>query len=217
MSVGKVYALCLRLMVDPALAEKLTVEVFLTTWRNISFFREDTLFSSWLTGITTYTILDWIRNNGGMWSNQDQEKSKHTKGSLNKKCENPFEVNIYSLPDKERFVFVLHDIEKYTDIEIADLLSLTGDTVNDALHKSYELLKPPEDTTDKKAYIKFHVNSLPQIIQPENDIWKYVFAALNKEHTHASKNLDELPKESEEEIKAEKKKKRFRFLNWKKK
>jgi RNA polymerase sigma-70 factor, ECF subfamily len=217
MSVGKVYALCLRFTVDPDLAEKLTAEVFLTAWRNISFFREGTLFSSWLTGIATYTTLEWIRNNGGTWSNLNQQKLKHAKSSLNKENTDPFEIKIQSLPDKERFVFVLHDIEKYTDVEVADLLSIFTEDVKAILYNAYDLLKSPGEITDGKAYISKHLSSLSHIIQPENDIWKNVFPTINKEQTPISKNLDGNPKETEEETETEKKKKKFGFLSWKKK
>jgi len=217
MSVGKVYTLCLRLTVDPAFAEKLTTEVFLTTWRNISFFREDVLFSSWLTGITTYTILEWMRNKGSIGDNPDQNKLQQIKVSLNKKNMVRFEVDIQSLPHQERFAFVLHDIEKYSNDEVADLLSLTKENVNDILQKAYKLLKSPEEVTDKKAYIDSCLNSLPQIIQPENDIWKYVFSALNKEQASELKNSDEHLKESKEKIQTEKEGKKFGFLNRKKK
>ena len=121
MSVGKVYALCLRLLADQELAEKLTVEAYLITWRNISFFREDVLFSSWLTGITTHEILEWIRNNGKKWNDLDQKDIRYIRENLNSKIVVPFEFSIQSLPSEERFVFVLHDVEKYTEDEVAAL------------------------------------------------------------------------------------------------
>jgi predicted DNA-binding protein YlxM (UPF0122 family) len=121
------------------------------------------------------------------------------------------------LPHQERFTFVLHDIEKYSNDEVADLLSLTKENVNDILQKAYKLLKSPEEVMDKKAYIDNCLNSLPQIIQPENDIWKYVFSALNKEQVSELKNSDEHLKESKEKIQTEKEGKKFGFLNRKKK
>jgi RNA polymerase sigma-70 factor (ECF subfamily) len=216
MNVGKVYAFCLRLTVDTTLAEKLTTEVFLTCWRNISLFREDTLFSSWLTGITTYTILEWIRNNGGFGNNPDQSKLQNIKSSLRKKNADFFEAEIQSLPHQERFVFVLHDIEKYTIDEIADLLSLTKENVNEHLQKAYKLLKPPGGISDERAFIEKSLDSLPQVIQPGNDIWKYIFSALNKEKVSVNKNSNEYLKEPEAKIQAENKKKKFGFLSRKK-
>jgi RNA polymerase sigma-70 factor (ECF subfamily) len=217
MNVGKVYALCLRLLADPEIAEKLTVEVFLVTWRKISLFREGILFSSWLTGITTHTILEWIRSNNEIWNYPDQKKLKLVKDSLIQKNTDPFEIDIRLLPGKERFVFVLHEIENYTDVEVADLLSLTLENFNDILQKSYELLNLPIDSIDKKAYIQSCLNSLPQIIQPEKDIWKYIFTVLDKEQNSLSNKLDGNSKKSEGENENDQKKKKFGFLNWKKK
>jgi RNA polymerase sigma-70 factor (ECF subfamily) len=44
----KVFALCLRLSSDAALAEELTQEVFVRAWRKLGTFRGDSAFSSWL-------------------------------------------------------------------------------------------------------------------------------------------------------------------------
>jgi RNA polymerase sigma factor (sigma-70 family) len=215
MSVGKVYALCLRLMPDPPLAEKLTIETYLTSWRNIPFFREDTLFSSWLTGITTYTILEWIRKNGVTWNNLDLKKNKQIKTVTDRNQSGHFEIDVESLPDKERFVFVLHDIEKYTDEEVADLLSLSKNDVNNILLEAYEQLIPSKETTGRKAYIENCINFLPPIIQPGNDIWKTISSTLRREQASNSGATYEYTKEIEP-VKEEKKK-MFGFLNWKKK
>jgi DNA-directed RNA polymerase specialized sigma24 family protein len=216
MNVGRVYALCFRLMLDPGLAEKLTVEVFLATWRNISFFREDTLFTSWLTGITTYTILDWIRNNGGTWGSLNQKKIKLQADGLTDKKMHAFEIDILSLPDKERFAFVLHNIEKYSKEEIADLLTFSIDEVTEILINAYKLLAPPEKVKgDSKIYIKSYLNVVPEIIQPENDVWKYVSSIIRKEQALVSGVTNQYTKEIE--IPKEQKKKIFGFLNRKKK
>ena len=215
MSVGKVYALCLRLLVDTELAEKLTADAFLIVRRNIAFFREDILFSSWITGITIYTILDWLRNNGGLWNNPDEMKPGQVRRNLNGKIENAFEISIQSLPDKERFVFILHDIEKYSVDEIADLLAFTKENVKSILHKAYEQLVKRDIIADKKEYVRICLTTLPMIIQPEHDIWKNIFARLNSEHNPVTESQGEQLNVSENE--EDKKKKKFGFLNWKKK
>jgi RNA polymerase sigma-70 factor (ECF subfamily) len=217
MSVGKVYALCLRLLADQELAEKLTVETYLITWRHISFFREDVLFSSWLTGITTHEILEWIRNNEKKWNDLDQKNIHHIKENINPKIVVPFEFSIQSLPSEERFVFVLHDVEKYTEDEVADLLSISKNNFKDILEKAYKLLKLPEEIPDREVYINSCLSSLPEVIQPEHDIWKYIFTVLNKELSSSTNSPDEQHHKPEGEIEKEGTKKKFGFLNWKKK
>jgi RNA polymerase sigma-70 factor, ECF subfamily len=217
MSVGKVYALCLRLIADPVFAEKLTVEIYLTTWRNISSFREDTLFSSWLTGITTYTVLNWLRSNEKAWSNLNPQKTQNEKNILTYKNAAPIDVDIQSLPDRERFVFVLHDIEKYADEEVADLLTINKQEVNGILQNAYRLFNMPREVTNRKAYIDGCLNSLPEIILPGNDIWKYISYTLRKEQAAVSGVTYEYTRETQIDIKVEEKKKKFGFLNWKKK
>jgi RNA polymerase sigma-70 factor (ECF subfamily) len=217
MNVGKVYALCLRLLADPELAEKLTVEVFLTTWQKINLFRDDTLFSSWLTGITTHTILQWIRNNDKMWNRPDEKKLQKIKDGLNNKDTDPFEIEILLLPGKERFVFVLHEIESYSDVEVADLLAITSVNYNEILQRAYHLLNLPEETNNRAATIHSYLYKLPQIVQPEKDLWKNVFAVLDKEHISSSKNPGENQKKSGGKNEDGQAQKKFSFLNWKKK
>lgn len=216
MSIGKVYALCLRLLNDASLAEKLTVETYLTTWQNIQHFREDTSFTSWLTGITTFTVLQWLRNNGSSWQSINNGKSKHSKSAQNKIETNPFDMSIFTLPDKERFVFVLHDIEKYSDAEVSDLLAIEGDEMKSTLLNAYKLLVPDDYNSDLNVYIETCITSLPLVIQPETDIWKSVFNELNKLQASAS-NQKAAVEEPVEEVKAEQKGKKFGFLKWGKK
>jgi len=214
MSVGKVYILCLRLMNDSQLAEKLTIETFLTTWRNIPFLREDTLFSSWLTGITTYTILGWIRNNGGKWDDLEHSKLKQSKAELNKKDINPFDINIFTLPDTERFVFVLRDLEKYSSEEVADLLSISCNEVAGILQNAYNKLIPDDYPGDANNYIENYINSVSQVIQPENDLWKSIFSELSRLEAETRKSSEQTEESNDD---AGKKGKKFGFLGWKKK
>ena len=210
------YILCLRLMNDTQLAEKLTIETFLTTWRNIPFLREDTLFSSWLTGITTYTILGWIRNNGGKWDELEHSKLKQSKAELNKKDINPFDINIFTLPDTERFVFVLHDLEKYSSEEVADLLAISSDAVDGILKKAYDKLIPEDYPGDGNSYIENYINSVSQVIQPENDLWKFIFSELSNLESESKKSSAQIAEPNDVE-QSGKKGKKFGFLGWKKK
>src|SRR5882762_3865598 len=53
----RVYALCLRMVGDPAEAEDLTQEAFLQLFRKIHTFRGESAFSSWLHRLTANIVL----------------------------------------------------------------------------------------------------------------------------------------------------------------
>src|SRR4029077_18761849 len=57
----RVYALCLRMIGNPADAEELTQEAFLCVFRKIHTFRGDSAFSTWLHRLATNIVLMRLR------------------------------------------------------------------------------------------------------------------------------------------------------------
>src|SRR5437016_12341650 len=55
--VGRVYALCLRLTADRALAEERTQDAFVRAWERPATFRGESAFSSWLYRLTVNEVL----------------------------------------------------------------------------------------------------------------------------------------------------------------
>jgi DNA-directed RNA polymerase specialized sigma24 family protein len=58
----KVYALCMRLASNAALAEELTQDVFVRAWRKLGSFRGASAFSSWLYPLTVNVALSERRS-----------------------------------------------------------------------------------------------------------------------------------------------------------
>src|SRR2546425_5657809 len=54
---GRVYALCLRLTADRALAEERTQDAFVRAWERLATFRGESAFSSWLYRLTVNVVL----------------------------------------------------------------------------------------------------------------------------------------------------------------
>ncbi len=115
---GRVYALCLRILSDRDLADKITVKIFLTALNQIKFFRGDSLFAQWLIGISVYTLLEELREE------KSERNEKVNKIPYKYKVNIILEEAIIELPKEERIAFILHDIEKYSDEEVADLLKI---------------------------------------------------------------------------------------------
>lgn len=128
---GRVYAVCFRILANKTEAEKLTVIVFFTAWQQIKFMRSDMTFSSWLTGITVFTVLQLIR---------EKETDIQAVHSENKKFPSlsPLELAVLNLPQDERTVVVLHDIEHYTFGETTDILGLPPREVREILNKAHK-------------------------------------------------------------------------------
>lgn len=115
LNAKKVYTLCVRMLANERLAKEITIQIFLQAWENIKFVRQDTSFDIWLKGIANYTILEEIRT-----------KSKRTElnisGDDTASSDNKLENFILSLPERERIIFIMYQIEGYTFQEIADFL-----------------------------------------------------------------------------------------------
>src|SRR3989442_7678866 len=54
---GRVYALCLRLTADRALAQERTQDAFVRAWERLATFRGESAFSSWLHRLTVNEVL----------------------------------------------------------------------------------------------------------------------------------------------------------------
>jgi RNA polymerase sigma-70 factor (ECF subfamily) len=145
LSVDRVYALCLRIAADPALAEELTQDVFVRVWEKLRTFKGESAFSTWLHRLAVNVVLSEKRARGR------REKRVFSGGEL-EDLERPgsvplpgnrmdLEQAIASLPPGARAVFVLHDIEGYQHEEIAEMSGLAAGTSKAQLFRARRLLR----------------------------------------------------------------------------
>lgn len=143
--VGRVYAICLRMLGDRARAEELTQDVFVRTWEMIGTFRGESPFTSWLYRLAVNVSLVHLRSERrrslrfvmtGDFSRFKKENEVFSPG-VGVDLENA----IASLPPRARIVFVLHDVEGYRHEEIAELMGLALGTTKAQLHRARKLLK----------------------------------------------------------------------------
>ena len=192
MNAGRVYALVLRLTANKINARDLTKEVFLTTRDQISFFRDDISFASWIIGITVYTVLEAMRKNGILEDEKDTKKKffgKNKKEDLITRlaAEGSFEDNILSLPERERVVFILHDVEEYTDEETADILFLNKPEMNEILEQAHKHLETAGNFIESIKTLKEKVAFLSKKIEPPADLWKEIFGELHRKKSQIIK------------------------------
>jgi RNA polymerase sigma-70 factor, ECF subfamily len=141
----KVFALCLRMSSDAALAEELTQEVFVRAWRKLGTFRGDSAFSSWLYPMSVNVALSERRSrrrrDARIVATEDPAQLEKTPRAPRPEAGFDLEKALAALPPGARAVFVLHDVEGRTHEEIAALLNLATGTSKAQLHRARRLLR----------------------------------------------------------------------------
>jgi RNA polymerase sigma-70 factor (ECF subfamily) len=143
---GRVYALCLRLTADRALAEERTQDAFVRAWERLATFRGDSAFSSWLYRITVNEVLlgrrAERRREQRVVTTDDPAALERPRGA------DPasgsaldLERAVAALPPGAREVFVLHDVEGYRHEEIAELTGIAVGTSKAQLFRARRLLR----------------------------------------------------------------------------
>ncbi len=124
-NVPKIYALCLRMTSDDELSNRLTKEIFLDAWKNLSNYDEQNSFELWLTTIAVKRIVAGVRN-----------ASNETIKDKSNSSVNIVESKLKRLPEMERLIFILYDIEKFSYKDITIITSMTIKEVKSVLIKA---------------------------------------------------------------------------------
>ncbi len=134
--VGRVFALCLRLLIDHDLAEDMTQEAFIQAWK----FRGESAFGSWLYRIATNTVLSHMRRQKPFKNSLDADEIDFEYRETQAE-QIGLEQAIGKLPDGARTVFVLYSLEGYTHDEISRALAIAPGSSKAQLHRARQLLK----------------------------------------------------------------------------
>ena len=147
----RVYALCLRMVRDPALAEDLTQETFIQVYRKIHTFRGEAAFSSWLYRLTTNLVLMSFRQKTPASASLDQINS-------DPKLEFPelakpdaqlsglfdrlnLQAAVPLLPPRCKAAFLLYDVQGYTHTEVAAILGCSVGASKSYLCRAHKRLR----------------------------------------------------------------------------
>ena len=147
-NVSRVYSLCLRMSAgDVLLSEEITQDVFVKAWENLSGFRGDSSFPTWLHRIAVNEFLMRKRSQKRMMQKvvmtDDLSKfeGRHDDGNRINGINIDLEKAISSLPEQARIVFVLHDVNGYKHEEIANMIDIEIGTSKAHLHRARKLLR----------------------------------------------------------------------------
>lgn len=157
---GRLYNVAQRILGEPADAEEVIQDVFLTVYRKVNTFKGDSQFSTWLYRLTVNAALGKIRRGKRHkaveydeflpkfqkdghhrvrpvvdWSNTLEEK--YAKEELQRLLNQTLD----QLKPVDKSVVVLSDLEGMSDREIAVTLNLTVSAVKTRLHRARLFLR----------------------------------------------------------------------------
>ena len=143
--VGRIYALCLRMVRDGQRAEELTQDVFVRAWERLESFRGDSKFTTWLHRLAVNVILQAGRSKA---RREARETLVESPGDYLKRVKEEFpgtrmdlERAIAGLPDGARRVLVLRDVYGYKYNEIAEMQGVALGTVKAQIHRARKMMK----------------------------------------------------------------------------
>lgn len=129
-TVELIYALTYRLTGQSSYAETITKKTYVNAWQNISQKNEFTSFANWLKKISAKIII------------QEEKDFKPAKESAEDShfYSNALEKHIRKLEFRNRLVYVLHDLEKFSLEEISKLIGISEDETKTILVSTREHL-----------------------------------------------------------------------------
>jgi RNA polymerase sigma-70 factor (ECF subfamily) len=157
----KVHGYLLGMARNPEEAEDLTQETFLKIERALPTFRGESSLATWVYRVATNTCLDHLKCRGKRESVSSVHFCEAKRGDIGvtecgsispEKSAIQSEMSacvqdyVLELPPIYRAAIVLHDMQAFTNPEIADILGVTTGTVKIRLHRARAMLKAALDT-----------------------------------------------------------------------
>ena len=155
----KIYALSFNLTRNAMDSEDVTQEVLLTLFRKIHTFQGSSAFSSWVYRITLNATYMKLRsrkkeqsisieellpsfNGSGFQQEKIRDWSENTESLLfDNEVRETIQKAVSLLPDKERIVFLLRDVEGLSTENVSEVLELTIPAVKSRLHRARLFLR----------------------------------------------------------------------------
>lgn len=151
---GKVYRLCMRMLRNPEDAEDALQEAFLQVYRGLKGFEGRSTFSTWLYRLATNVCLMKIRSRGlepARLLPLEEYLPRHEKGEhpyvqewpdrpedvlLSKESREKMMEALEKLPEEYRAVFILRDMEGFSNAETGETLGISVAAVKSRLHRA---------------------------------------------------------------------------------
>lgn len=151
---AEVYALCRRLLGDPADAADATQEVYLRVVRSVLGFRGEAAFGTWLHRITVNVCATALRRRGDSRARgqsagiadavfddiESTDASPEDRATHNDLARRTAKA-LAELPEDAREVVVLRDVQGLSTKETAELLGVSEGAVKVRLHRAHTNLR----------------------------------------------------------------------------
>jgi RNA polymerase sigma-70 factor (ECF subfamily) len=153
----KIYYLAYDIIDDHHEAEDISQEVFIKVYRNISKFRKEAKFSSWIYQITVNASIDAkrkqsLRTHLSIEDNQIKNTYERSALSDNKTKDPEIHTEITHTQDqihrtldrispKERSIFIMRYFNGFKLGEISDVLNISTNTIKSFLHRARKKIR----------------------------------------------------------------------------
>jgi RNA polymerase sigma-70 factor (ECF subfamily) len=147
--VGRVYAICLRILADRLWAEEAAQKIFVRAWIKLNSFRAESSFATWLYRLSVNLVLGELNASGRRNLQMVQTAAIPDGSSGGETAPNlrlDLEKAIATLPRQARAVFVLHDVEGWKHGEIAGAMGIAIGTCKAQLARARRLLREVLET-----------------------------------------------------------------------
>jgi len=148
----RVYRVALRISGNPDEAADLTQECFLRVFTALPGFRREAAFSTWLYRIVTNVCLDQLKRRARrrevqpspaqgeeqteLWERLPADGERPDEGLIRQQRQQAVQQAIATLPEHQRAVLVLYDLEGFSYEEIAEMVDTSLGTVKSRLNRA---------------------------------------------------------------------------------
>jgi RNA polymerase sigma-70 factor (ECF subfamily) len=181
----RVFAICLRIVRDFAMAEDLTQEVFLQVHRKLASFRGESAFTTWLHRLAVNTVLMHLRKRVLSVVSLEQIMTNGTEEHIGRGLgardllqagavdRLTIDRAVDTLAPGYRSIFVLHDVQGFDHGEIASMLNCSCGNTKSQLHKARRVLRgalgaQPESGRNSKG--KLPTNMFPPRLRKDDQV-----------------------------------------------
>lgn len=141
---GKLFSLTVRMIGNPADAEDLLQEIFLSAHRKLESFRGESALGTWLYRLAMNQCLDYLRSRTArtiqVTDSLDEEPGWYSPGQAGLAEQTVSRIDLERalarLPEGCRAAFLLHDVEGLEHREVADVLGIAEGTSKSQVHKA---------------------------------------------------------------------------------
>lgn len=141
---GRLFSLAVRMLGNPADAEDMLQEIFLSAHRKLDSFRGEAALGTWLYRLAMNQILDHVRSRAartGQLTDGLDDTSLLADAAGHRLADRAIdridlERALAELPEGCRAAFVLHDVEGLEHREVSDVLGIAEGTSKSQVHKA---------------------------------------------------------------------------------